>query len=114
LESTLDSLNGVFDQTAVLMDANNYFFSVANGGEWRYNVSSAVPGYYVVDVITSTSQNTVVSSAPTTLPSGTLNVGSSGIAMFRYDTAIRILTLGIYDQNGQSFSAVVSIWFFYS
>ena len=62
----------------------------------------------LVAILSSTSSNTTVSATAYDQPT---NVGSSGIFAYSPPGDTKF-TIFIYDQNLQSFSATVNIWYF--
>jgi len=104
-------LDGALSQSTSKIDYANFQFSVPQGFQETFPFGKGtVPGYFLIGVVTSTSQNTIVSS---NLTSSVTNVGSSGVAML-YGPAQTPFKIVIYDQNSNSFSATINMWVFYT
>jgi|SRR2546428_1532486 len=103
-------LDGALQQSASKNDYPNFQFSVSQGFQETFPFSKGtIASYFLVGVVTSTSQNTIVSS---NLTSSMTNVGSSGVALL-YVPAQTPFKIFIYDQNTNSFSATINMWVFY-
>ena len=108
-QTATNYLNAALSASLTRLYYSNYQFSVPSGTQEFFSFGAGtVGGYLLVGVVTSTSQNTIVS-----VSTSTVNVGNSGVALF-YIPAQTSFDLDIYDQNSNSFSATMNVWFFYS